>query len=156
MSNWTLDHTGEMVPTQGLAASPLQAAHQIMSGYMPSNLMDLHGNDFRDATLGYILRDTANHQTVLEVLAAAVRSANDYARTRIFAEYLVACAFSWGHNDLVLKAITHHQPSETTPFIWSVAQAMAKQMPGPFYQTLLVSQMTQSENNWQQSIAQQV
>jgi hypothetical protein len=150
MSNLTLDYTGEQVPTQGLVTSPIQAASQIQAGYLPANLIDLHVNEFRDATLGYILRDTTNHDTVLGVLCAAMRSVQDLNVSKIYGEYLTACSYSWGRNDLALKAITHNAPENTTKFVWAVAQAMAKQMPGPFYQTLLVSQLHQAENAWQE------
>ncbi len=154
MSNLTLDFTGEQVPTRGLITSPLQAAPQIQAGYLPANLVDMHVNEFRDATLGYILRDTTDHDTVLGVLCAAMRSVSDISVSRIYTEYLSAIAFSWGRNDLALKAITHNKPETTTTFVWAVAQAMSKQMPGPFYQTLLVSQLDQAEKSWHEMYPQ--
>jgi hypothetical protein len=41
-----------------------------------------------------------------------------------------------------------NKPELTTPHIWSVAVAMKKQMPGPFYQTLVIGQMTDAESKW--------
>lgn len=44
MSNLTVDYTGEYVPTQGLATTPLQASTQLLQGYVPANLTDLSTN----------------------------------------------------------------------------------------------------------------
>ena len=150
MSNLTLDFTGEFVPSQGLITTPLQAATQLMGGCLPVNIIDMHSNEFRDATLGYILRDATDHDPVLSVLCGAIRSVQDSSRANIYREYLSAISFSWGYKELTLKAITHDKPENTGAFIWAVAQAMNKQMPGPFYQTLLVSQLHQAENAWAQ------
>lgn len=151
MSNqvYPLEYTGENVPTQGLVTTPLQAATQIMQGYVPANLLDMSTSDyFRDAVIGYVLRDTTDHDTVLKILCSAVRSTSEVSKTRKYAEYLASIAYSWEHKQLALKAITKHGPEETSQFLWAVAQAMSKQMPGPFYQTLLVSQLTQAEASW--------
>ena len=73
MSNLTVDYTGEQTPTQGLVVTPLQAANQIMQGYVPANLVDLSTNlHFRDVVLGIILRDTTDHSTVLSTLCSAL------------------------------------------------------------------------------------
>lgn len=152
MSNQSVDYTGENTPTQGLVTTPLQAATQIMQGYIPANLLDMSTNDyFRDVVLGYVLRDTTDQDTVLNALCSALRGAPDTVRTRKYAEYLAAVAYSWGHKELALKALMRNRPEETTSFLWSVAQAMNKQMPGPFYQTLLVSQLPQAELKWEET-----
>jgi len=152
MSNQSVDYTGENTPTQGLVTTPLQAATQIMQGYIPANLLDMGTNDyFRDVVLGYVLRDTTDQDTVLNVLCSALRGAPDTVRARKYAEYVAAVAFSWGHKELALKALMRNRPEETTSFLWSVAQAMNKQMPGPFYQTLLVSQLPQAEMKWEET-----
>jgi hypothetical protein len=146
MSNLTVEYTGEFVPTQGLASTPLQAAHQIMQGYMPGNIVDLSGSHhFRDVVLGYILRDAQDQDTVLNTLCTAMRGAADEAHIRILTEYTACVAYSWGFPKVALAAIKRNKPEHATTFIWSVAQAMSKQMPGPFYQTLVVSQLPQAE-----------
>lgn len=153
MSNLTVDYTGEFVPTQGLASSPVQAAHQIMQGYMPGNILDLSNNHtFRDVLLGYILRDTTDQDTVLNILCASLRSAMDESQVRILSEYTAAVAYSWGHPKVAVQAIARNKPENATSFIWSVAQAMSKQMPGPFYQTLVVSQLPQAEAAYTASV----
>jgi hypothetical protein len=146
MSNLTVDYTGEFVPTQGLASTPIQAAHQIIQGYVPANLADLStANHFRDVVLGYVLRDATNQEAVLGALCNAMRGASDEANIRILSEYTACVAFSWGYPDVAAKAIARNKPENASSFIWSVAQAMYKQMPGPFYQTLVVSQLAQAE-----------
>jgi hypothetical protein len=153
MSNLTVEYTGENTATQGLVTTPLQAAHQIMNGYIPANLKDLSvGNsNFRDATIGYVLRDAVNQDLALGALCSALRSATDLVAIRHASEYVASVAYSWGHSKLALQAITRNEPINATPFIWSVAQAMSKQMPGPFYMTLLVSQLNQAQESWEQS-----
>jgi hypothetical protein len=152
MSNLTVDYTGEAIPTQGLVTTPKEAAHRIMLGYVPANLKDLSTNThFRDTVLGYILRDTTDHDVVLEVLCCALRHAAEEVDVRMYSEYVAAVAYSWEHPTLALKAISRNKPTNATTFIWSVAQAMYKKMPGPFYQTLIVSQLEQSEQQWANS-----
>jgi hypothetical protein len=149
MSNLTVDYTGESAPTQGLVSTPQEAAHHIMRGYVPANLKDLStSNYFRDAVLGYILRDTTNHDAVLETLCSALRGALEHNDVRPYSEYVAAVAFSWERPTLALNAISRNKPTNATTFIWSVAQAMYKKMPGPFYQTLIVSQLDQNEQQW--------
>ena len=152
MSNLTVDYTGEAVNTQGLVSTPQQAAHHIMRGYLPTNLKDLSTNThFRDAVLGYILRDTTEHDIVLNTLCSALRGAAEEIDIRVYSEYVAAIAYSWEHPTLALGAISRNKPTNATTFIWSVAQAMYKKMPGPFYQTLIVSQLDQTEESWRQS-----
>ena len=149
MSNLTVDYTGEFVASQGLVSTPQQAAHHIMRGYVPENLKDLSTNThFRDTVLGYILRDTTDHDMVLSTLCGALRSAAEELDIRIYSEYAACLAYSWEHPTVALNAISRNKPSNATSFIWSVAQAMYKKMPGPFYQTLIVSQLDQSEQLW--------
>ena len=153
MSSLTVDYTGEFVPTQGLASTPVQAAHQIMQGYIPANLGDLSTNhNFRDVVLGYILRDTTDQDTVLRALCTAMRGAADEAHVRILSEYTACVAYSWGNSQLAVQAIARNKPQDATTFIWSVAQAMSKQMPGPFYQTLVISQLPQAEAAYTASV----
>jgi hypothetical protein len=149
MSNLTVDYTGEHAPTQGLVSTPEEAAQHIMRGYIPMNLKDLStSNYFRDAVLGYILRDATNHDTVLETLCSGLRGALEHHEIRHYSEYVAAIAFSWERPTLALNAISRNKPTNATTFIWSVAQAMYKKMPGPFYQTLIVSQLDQNEQQW--------
>jgi hypothetical protein len=66
MSNYKVEYTGEYMPSAGDASSPLQAATQIIQGYVPSNIVESSSlPEFRDATLGYILRDVTDHDVVL-------------------------------------------------------------------------------------------
>jgi len=146
MSTTSVDYTGENVPTQGLVTTPIQAATQIMCGYIPANLVDMSTNShFRDAVLGYVLRDTTVHDAVLNTLCAALRSAAEKVQVRTFSEYVAAVSFAFERKDITVKAISRNEPAEATSFLWSVAQAMNKQMPGPFYQTLIIGQMNQAE-----------
>jgi hypothetical protein len=85
---------------------------------------------------------------VLETLCSALRGAAEELDIRMYSEYVAAVAYSWEHPTLALKAISRNKPTNATTFIWSVAQAMYKKMPGPFYQTLIVSQLEQSEQQW--------
>jgi hypothetical protein len=149
MSNLTVNYTGESVPTQGLVTTPLQASTQILQGYIPANLKDLSTNThFRDVTIGYILRDAVDQDTALKALCTGLRGAADAVSIRTMTEYVTAVAYSWGHPNVVVEAIARNKPEEASSFIWSVAQAMTKQMPGPFYQTLLISQLPQAESSW--------
>jgi hypothetical protein len=149
MSNLTVDYTGEHAPTAGLVSTPQEAAHHIMRGYLPDNLKDLStSNYFRDAVLGYILRDATDHDIVLETLCTGLRGALEHTDVRSYSEYVAAIAFSWERPTLAFSAISRNRPTDATTFIWSVAQAMYKRMPGPFYQTLIVSQLDQNEQQW--------
>ncbi len=152
MSNHKVDYTGENTPTQGLVTTPLQAATQIMQGYMPANMRDMSvNNNFRDAVVGYILRDTTDQDTVLNTLCSALRGAADAMSVRIYSEYAAAVAYSWEHKQVTVDILKRNEPSNVTTFLWNVAQAMNKQMPGPFYQTLLIGQLGQAENAWQET-----
>jgi hypothetical protein len=152
MSNLTVEYTGENVPTQGLVTTPIQAANQIMQGYLPANLTDLSTNThFRDATIGYILRDATDQESTLNVLCSGLRAAAYSESRKTMSEYVASVAYSWGYSKVALQAITRNEPEGAGSFIWSVAQAMSKQMPGPFYMTLLVSQVTQAQANWEQT-----
>jgi hypothetical protein len=152
MSNLTVEYTGEHVPTQGLVSTPMQASNQIMQGYVPANLADLSTNmHFRDATIGYVLRDAIDHEVALSALCCALRSAASVPVITTLSEYVASVAYSWGHSKVALQAITRNEPQSATTFIWAVAQAMSKQMPGPFYMTLLVSQVNQAQDLWDKS-----
>ena len=149
MSNYQVDYTGEYMPSAGDASSPLQAATQIIQGYIPSNIVESSSlPEFRDATLGYILRDVTDHDTVLRALSSALRSTEDINRVLCYSEYLATLAYAWEHKRLVVSTMMRNKPEMTTPHIWSVAVAMKKQIPGPFYQTLVIGQMTDAESKW--------
>jgi hypothetical protein len=149
MSNYKVEYTGEYIPTAGDASSPLQAATQIMQGYIPNNIVESSTlPEFRDATLGYILRDTTDHHTVLEILSKALRGTEDVTKLLCYSEYLTTIAFSWEHKRLAVDVMMRNRPEMTTPHIWSVAVALKKQMPGPFYQTLVIGQMNDAESKW--------
>ena len=145
MSNLTVNYTGEGVITGSLVETPSQAAHHLMNGYLPTNLADLSTNpNFRDVVIGLLLRDTTDHDTLLNVLCSALRSTESEPYVRCYSEYVAAIAYSWEHTKLAMDAISRNKPTNASTFIWGVAQAMHKQMPGPFYQTLLVSQLPTS------------
>jgi len=143
----TVDYTGEYVPTQGLATTPLQASTQLLQGYVPANLTDLSTNShFRDIVLGYVLRDAADQEQVLTGLCAALRGTLEDDKVITLSEYIACFAYSWGHPKVAVNAISRTKPEKASAFIWSVAQAMSKQMPGPFYQTLVIGQLSQAES----------
>lgn len=145
MSELTVNYTGESVNTAGLVSSPAQAATHMLSGFTPSNLTDLSTNHhFRDVVVGLILRDVKDHTEVLSGLCAALRSTDRESDVRCYSEYVAAIAFSWEHPQVAFAAIARNQPTNASTFIWGVAQAMHKKMPGPFYQTLLLGQLPQS------------
>lgn len=149
MSNYKVEYTGEYMPSAGDASSPLQAATQIIQGYIPANIVESSSlPEFRDATLGYILRDVTDHDIVLRALSTALRSTEDTQKVLCYSEYLTTIAFSWEHKRLAVDAMMRNRPEMTTPHIWSVAVALKKQMPGPFYQTLVIGQMTDAESKW--------
>lgn len=142
MSNLTVNYTGEGAPGGNLVETPSQAAHHLMNGYLPNNLTDLSTNtNFRDVVIGLLLRDTTEHNTVLSTLCAALRSTDNELYVRCYSEYIAAIAYSWEYPTLAFDAMSRNKPTNASTFIWGVAQAMYKQMPGPFYQTLLVSQL---------------
>lgn len=152
MSNLTVNYTGEHVPTQGLVSTPLQAATQILQGYIPANLKDMNTNvHFRDVTIGYILRDATDHDAVLNALCTGLRGAADTMSVQVMSEYVASIAFSWGYPKTAAEAIARNTPAQASSFIWAVAQAMSKQMPGPFYQTLLLGQLAESESKYLES-----
>lgn len=152
MSNLSVEYTGEATPTQGLVTTPIQAATQLLQGFVPANLTDMSTNThFRDAVLGYVLRDAANQEQVLAAVCSALRGAADGDKVKTFSEYVAALSYSWGHPKVTVAAIARNKPENATSFIWSVAQAMSKQMPGPFYQTLLVGQISLAEGLWESS-----
>lgn len=149
MSNLTVDYTGEETPTMGLASTVQEAAAQIVNGYVPQNLRDLStDSNFRDALVGRILRDTRDHDNVLEALCSKLRGSADGVDALVVTEYVAAIAYSWEHPTVALNAIARNRPTDTTKFIWAVAQAMYKKMPGPFFQTLLISETEQAEQRW--------
>jgi len=89
---------------------------------------------------------------VLNTLCSALRSAAADADVKTYSEYVASVAYSWGEQATALSAITRNKPENASSFIWSVAQAMSKQMPGPFYQTILVSSLSLAESNYANSI----
>lgn len=152
MQNLTVSYTGETIFTSGLVTTPEEAANDIIKGYIPANLLDVsfHNRHFRDATIAYILTNTKHalqYETVLEVLAQALRGTKDTDTEKIlmFTEYLSAISYAWDRPKVSITAISRLKPELASNYIWQVCQAMSKQMPGPFYQTLLINQLSIAE-----------
>jgi hypothetical protein len=151
MSNLSVEYTGESFSGGPLASTPREAANVILAGYLPTNLTDLStDSNFRDAVLGHVLTDTIEHDRILEVFCQRLRSCNDASTVLTIVEYTASIAYSWEHKGVAVNAIRRVQVERATPHLWSVAQALSKQMPGPFYQSLLTSQLSTAESNWQQ------
>ena len=152
MQNLTVNYTGEPVALSGLVTTPEEAADAIIKGDIPANLLDVsfHNRHFRDATIAYILKNTIHalqYEIVLETLAQALRGTDDNETEKIlmFTEYLSAISYAWDRPQVSITAISRLKPELASNYIWQVCQAMNKQMPGPFYQTLLINQLSVAE-----------
>jgi len=151
MSNLSVEYTGESFNQGPLASTPKEAANVILAGYIPANFTDLStDSNFRDAVFGHVLVNTTEHDKVLEVFCQRLRSCNEASTVLTIVEYAASIAYSWERKDVAVNAIRRVQVERATPHLWSVAQALSKQMPGPFYQSLLTSQLPTAESNWQQ------
>jgi hypothetical protein len=149
MYNYNIDYTGEPLMTSGDVDTPIQARVMIENGRVPLNLVELSKRStFRDATLGYIF-ETTDHDMIIATFTHAMRTTQDSGFRRTYAEYLIPCAFSWDHKDVLLKAITDTPVSLTTNHVWSVVEAFQKQMPGVVYQTMMINQRHLVEEQWQ-------
>lgn len=156
MSKWQIDYNQSAVlPTGASVETPLQAAHAIVNGYIPQNLVNnsFMSNNFRDATLAKLLllaSSTNRFEEVLTTLSQAMQtSPDDTQRLQVFSEYTAAVAFAWEHADLAGKTIMRNKPQNTSPFLWSIVSAIKKNIPSSMYATLVMSSGDEAERNWQ-------
>lgn len=151
MLQQSLDYTGQYINKGPEVYDPEAAAKWILNGSIPDNLaiISTQSNTFRDATLGEILTNVQDYDSLLHTLASAIRSAHDDTTDlKAYVEYYAAVAFAFDRKDLAGKAIMRMKPQNVGPAIWSIISAMKKQMPSPFYHSLLTSQGIQSKMTW--------
>lgn len=152
MLQQSFDYTGQYINKTPEVYDPEAAASWILQGSIPENLpiISSQSNAFRDATLGEILTRVTDYEQLMHLFAGAIRSVHDDTTDlKVYVEYYAAIAFAFDRKDLAGKAIMRMKPQNVGPAIWSIISAMKKQMPSPFYHSLLTSQGIQSKMTWQ-------
>lgn len=155
MSIHSIDYTGDPVPTGAPVETPLQAAHSIVNGYIPDNLVRFSNlsDSFRDATIAELLMLAASEnkfEQVLGTLAQSMRSAKeDTINLRIYSEYAASVAFAWEHQELAARIIMRNKPQATSPFLWSIVIAIKKNIPSAMYASVAMSSREPALEKWQ-------
>lgn len=161
MSVHLIDYTGDPVPTGAPVETPLQAAHAIVNGYIPDNLVRFTNlsDSFRDATIADLLMLAAaenKFDDVLATLATAMRgSREDTLQLRIFSEYAASIAFAWEHQQLAARIVMRNKPQATSPFLWSIVIAIKKNMPSAMYASVAMSQGMPALEKWREEAVTQ-
>lgn len=157
MSKWQIDYDPTiMVPMGAPVDSPLQAAHAIVNGYIPTNLVtrSIASSNFRDATLATVLVLASNQnkfEDVLSTLSLAMKSVPDNtSQLGALSEYTAAVAFSWEHQELAGKVIMRNNPQNTSPFLWSIVSAIKKGLPSAMYASLVMSMGDDAKRKWEE------
>lgn len=161
MSIHSIDYTGDPVPTGAPVETPMQAAHAIVNGFIPDNLVRFSNlsDSFRDATIADLLMLAAaenKFEQVLNTLTTAVRSAkDDTLNLRIYSEYAASIAFAWEHQQLAARIVMRNKPQATSPFLWSIVIAIKKNIPSAMYASIAMSQGGPALDKWREEAVTQ-
>jgi hypothetical protein len=158
MSNPSVEYDSSTTIHRGATAEqPVTARRILGSGGIPENLVETSrsSKNYRDAVLAEVLLNieagSLASANVLDALLIAVRSSQDGSiDLQVYTEYLAALAFAWGDTQLAAAAIMRSKPEVVSTHTMSIVSAITKQMPSPFYLSLLVSQGPTASTAWQQ------
>jgi hypothetical protein len=158
MSNPTVEYdSSARINTGATAEQPVTARRILSSGGIPENLVTTSrsSKNYRDAVLAELLLNvdagSSASAIVLDTLRTGVRASQDGTiDLQVYTEYLAALAFAWGYTELAAAAIMRSKPEVVSTHTMSIVSAITKQMPSPFYLSLLVSQGPAASNAWQQ------
>lgn len=158
MSNPTVEYDSSVtVMTSAVAENPGTARHMLSMGHIPSNFVETSraSKNYRDAVLAEVLVNieagSVNSAQVLDALRTGVRASQGGSiDLQVYTEYLAALAFAWGDTQLAAAAIMRSKPEVVSSHTMSIVSAITKQMPSPFYMSLLVSQGPTASDSWMQ------
>jgi len=160
MSNPTVEYdSSATINTGATAEQPVTARRILSSGGIPENLVTTSraSKNYRDAVLADLLLNVEPGQPtstiVLDTLRTAVRASQDGSiDLQVYTEYLAALAFAWGDKELAAVTIMRSKPeyAAVSTHTMSIVSAITKQMPSPFYLSLLVSQGPAASDAWLQ------
>ena len=158
MSNPTVEYDSSVSIAQGsVAEQPVTARRILTAGGIPANLVETSraSKNYRDAVLAEVLLNveagSIGSAQVLDALRTGVRASRDGSiDLQVYTEYLAALAFAWGDTELAAAAIMRSKPEVVSSHTMSIVSAITKQMPSPFYMSLLVSQGPTATSEWAQ------
>ena len=160
MSNPTVEYdSSARVTTGATAEQPVTARRILSSGGIPENLVTTSrsSNNYRNAVLAELLLNvdagSSASAIVLDTLRTGVRASQDGTiDLQVYTEYLAALAFAWGDKELAGAVIMRSKPeyAAVSTHTMSIVSAITKEMPSPFYLSMLVSQGPAASNAWQQ------
>lgn len=158
MSNPTVEYDSSVTFMRSdIAEVPGTARRMLVVGGIPANFVETSraSKNYRDAVLADILVNvepgSLSSANVLDALRDGVRSSQDGSiDLQVYTEYLAALAFAWGDTELASAAIMRSKPEVVSTHTMSIVSAITKQMPSPFYLSLLVSQGPNALAQWEQ------
>jgi hypothetical protein len=160
MSNPTVDYDSSVTFMRSdIAEVPGTARRMLVVGGIPANFVETSraSKNYRDAVLADILVNvepgSLSSANVLDALRDGVRSSQDGSiDLQVYTEYLAALAFAWGDTELAGAVIMRSKPeyAAVSTHTMSIVSAITKQMPSPFYLSLLVSQGPTAASEWLQ------
>jgi hypothetical protein len=158
MSSPTVEYDSSVtVYKAATAEQPVTARRILGSGGIPENLVTTSrsSKNYRDAVLAEVLLNieagSLASANVLDALRTGVRASQDGTiDLQVYTEYLAALAFAWGDTELAAAAIMRSKPEVVSTHTMSIVSAITKQMPSPFYLSLLVSQGPTAASEWLQ------
>jgi len=160
MSNPTVEYDSSVtIMRSDIAEVPGTARRMLVVGGIPVNFVETSraSKNYRDAVLADILVNvepgSLSSASILDALRSGVRSSQDGSvDLQVYTEYLAALAFAWGDKELAGAAIMRSKPeyAAVSNHTMSIVSAITKQMPSPFYLSLLVSQGPNALAQWEQ------
>ena len=160
MSNPTVEYDNSVtIMRSDVAEVPGTARRMLVVGGIPANFVETSraSKNYRDAVLADILVNvepgSLSSASVLDALRDGVRSSQDGSvDLQVYTEYLAALAFAWGDTELAGAVIMRSKPeyAAVSTHTMSIVSAITKQMPSPFYLSLLVSQGPNALAQWEQ------
>jgi hypothetical protein len=150
-----VNYSGDFIEIVTADPEPRVAAELILrQGKIPENFVALSNASkaYRDTTLGLILLAVTEHDELVDTMCKFMRGTPTGGTTaKVMTEYAAAIAFALEHKDLAIDIITRNDPSEVTPFVWTLVGAIKKGMPGVMYQGLVTSNVHTAQLDWEQT-----
>lgn len=144
---------GYVVPTANQFIEPDLAVMYLKNDVFPSFLYEVQDKTFsyRDAVLHQLAQAyPAEQHTVLTLFAKCFNTNTDenVKQLTTLAEYAVPLAVSVGETDLAIKFLSRVNPTRTSSWVRSSAEAIAARMDTGMYKAVLINSTADGLENW--------
>jgi hypothetical protein len=144
---------GYAVPNSAQYIEPDMAVMYLKNDVFPSFMYEVYDKttSYRDAVLHQLAQSyPAEQHGVLTLFAKCFNTNTDEETHKLtaLAEYAVPLAISVGETDLAIKFLSRVNPTRTSSWVRSSAEAIKARMGSEMYKTMLLGSTVDGMTNW--------